>query len=188
MKCDLKLKRFRLWQIQALTETNIAQLMAPCWDCLALTLMCLEWTWAVLGWFHLFQCFEVCVEHSTVMQTKQTDPHLKIDKTHVKCSWKHKVYLSRFWGAISATCPGDVAVSCSIWSCQGFWRFIPIESAKRKLAHQKAKLQRRWHKFWMRLLVRVAGQAEMEIGKCPQIFEGRCKVRTLNWSFWDCDT
>lgn len=28
----------------------------------------------------------------------------------------------------------------------------------------------------------------MEICKCLQIFEWWCKVRTLNWSFWDCDT
>lgn len=28
----------------------------------------------------------------------------------------------------------------------------------------------------------------VEICKCPQVFEWGCKVRTLNWSFRDCDT
>lgn len=72
-KCDLKVKRFRLWQI---ASRNILSSWWP------LAEIVLHWVPSVisepgllkfLGWFNLFQCFEICIECSTVMQTKQTN-------------------------------------------------------------------------------------------------------------------
>ena len=137
MQCDLKVKRFRLWQITSRSILHgwwpLAEIVLPPAP------ICHEWTWAVSSSFPdgFIYLRALKVELNVLLWCRQT--HLRIGKTHVKCIWKHEVYLGRCWSAIPATCPGDVAASCSSWSYRVICRFVFVWSALERVSKSEGQ-------------------------------------------------
>lgn len=136
-------------KIQALTNCNqkqIAQVMTPCWDCLASSSIRHEWTWAVSsGFSDLFECCDGWAKCSTVMSANSLKDwlHYKMQPETqsllgkiLECQLPRRCYILQ-----------QLKVSSVLKVC------LHIKCTRGSLQIRKPNSRGRWHNFWLSLAI-----------------------------------
>lgn len=141
-------------KIQALTnciQKQIAQLMTPCWDCLASSSIRHEWTWAVSsGFSDGFICLSVVMGKLNVrLWCGQTLS--KIDWLHYKMQLEAQSLLGQILECHSCHLPRRCYILQQLKVSSVLKVCLRIKCTRGSLQIRKPNSRGRWHKFCLSL-------------------------------------